>query len=1204
VNGATIEAYRICDTGAVDTSPLGTGTTGADGSFTVGVGSYTGPVLLLATGGSYVDEATGATKTISDEDPLLGMAIAVNGTASGNISPLTHWATIVAWRMSAEPNTDALLAIQNAVTMVEDYFDVSALLTTVPADLTAGTVAPGNAAEHGAAIAGLSQLADDWGYTDPVWLIEDLASDGADGRFDGEEMDQETLPSWDMASLQLRDAIRDFLDNNTRNLSGLGQGDVGVDEAVEARVVAGSYSSYAWPPLIQAMDVAGGSSAGNTTVQISGEFIDTTSGVEVYFDGVSGTLVTSGPNAVTVRTPSGVAGKVDIDIVNLELGLTTRLPEAFEYYTPGSPSITRIWPDYGPITGGALIELEGLRFDPTATVQIGGMSAEVVQRAVPGLLVARAPAHAAGIVQVQVFNGGSGSNSVSFEYRDQDVGQNLTDGDFAGNWMLYRLGHQYYPNATSSTFATRTSLSFNGAGSASYSETRRTTTPADAAGTPVTSSGTYGYAAFPNGTMFLNLDPAADPEAAEFLRVWTQDEGDVFAGSRMEKPGFAELTVGVRNGSGMNNASLRGNYWFAGLATQYFGSNSDRFFASLLGYAEFDGAGHGSCSLLLSYRETGAPDYYRELFSLTFTYSVASNGNLTLTWDDGTIFRGTLAQAGDFATLVEYDSPGDYEGELGIFFLTKQGNGLMPTSLAGSWYGGGLGTQIEGSGIDEHVYFADRVRALCDTQGVSLMEFADRAISESDTEGHPEESLDSTMYSMSPVGYVAVDWAPPQFLGVVGASRRCQLVAPTWPFGGGSDQNEQICGVLFRNGAFYSQLSLPQAYNFVSLEQFYGNPNSPPAPDEMLFNVSGRMIFDPAVPALLDGMPFLASGIATIPAGPVKIVTRDNTGSVNVSDEAVYPDSIGGYALAGDGRTYLFTSAAAPAILAQVDGENEIWMGQTPPHGDVVMLRVPFQDYTQTGVIALTRETTAAPTVTGDYNVCEFELGFDTTPSPPPSTPGVARTLMSFNNPTAGSFVQDVQWYSPREDGTFSIGSVTASPGTFTINTNGTAAIVGTGPPDVGIVAPDGSALFMVNLDSSESVVKFDVYVRKNAAGTGVDTDGAFTVFALQHSFLDTTSFPPAAAAQVGQFEIMARTNSVVDIGAAICVRTNLDYSVYLSGEFQPGISWTVAGDGSLAISDPGMFLRGGVSDNGRYACVIPGDTAPDDVLHFFFLRQ
>ena len=152
-----------------------TATTAADGSFAIDVGGYVGPVLLIATGGSYVDEATGDTNTLSVDVPLLGMTTAVNGTATGNLTPLTHWAALLAYALASEPNTDAALAMANAVEMVEDYFGVTDLLTTVPADLTAGTVPPGNEAEHAAAIAGLSQLAADEGYNDPVELADDLA---------------------------------------------------------------------------------------------------------------------------------------------------------------------------------------------------------------------------------------------------------------------------------------------------------------------------------------------------------------------------------------------------------------------------------------------------------------------------------------------------------------------------------------------------------------------------------------------------------------------------------------------------------------------------------------------------------------------------------------------------------------------------------------------------------------------------------------------------------------------------------------------------------------------------------------------------------------------------------------------------------------------------------------------------------------------
>ena len=271
VTGATVEAFRFLDTGAMRPfSPARTATTTADGGFVVDVGSYAGPVILVATGGTYADEATGNINSLPVDPVLMGMATTVGGTTvTGQLTPLTHWATVTARTLAAEPDTDAALALANAVRMVEDYFGVTGLLAAVPADLTAGAVAAGNAAEHAAAIAGLSQLAADEGFADPMALVGSLALDGADGLFDGRQRGTSTLPSADMGGAKLRDAIVGFLDVNVRNQSGLGSGDVNTDDAVDSRITSGN-SAYLWPPRIGTMSMSGGTTAGGTTVTFTG----------------------------------------------------------------------------------------------------------------------------------------------------------------------------------------------------------------------------------------------------------------------------------------------------------------------------------------------------------------------------------------------------------------------------------------------------------------------------------------------------------------------------------------------------------------------------------------------------------------------------------------------------------------------------------------------------------------------------------------------------------------------------------------------------------------------------------------------------------------------------------------------------------------------------------------------------------------------
>jgi hypothetical protein len=1194
IDGATIEVWAIYDTGAFSAAPLGTTTTAADGSFTVNVGSYTGPVLLEATGGNYVDEATGVTKSITTDIPLLGITMAVNGTATGNLTPLTHWAAVLTYTMAAEPNTDADLAMANAVKMVEDYFGVTDLLTTVPADLTAGAVPPGNEAEHAAASAGFSELADDQGYADPVMLVDYIAYDGADVLFDGDERGWPILPSNEMGGPLLRDAIRDFLDNNSRNQSGLGQGDVSVDEAVDAHILPGGDASYVWPPRLGAMDVSGGTTAGGTTVNLFGAGIDTNSGVDVFFDSAAATVVSSSAGAVEVETPPMGEGKVDIEIVNLELRLTTRLLNAFEYYAPGPPTLSRICPAYGPTNGGALIEVYGTRFGPTSTVEIDGMSAPIVQRIHPNLLVARAPAHAAGNVQVLVRTGGTASNGTTFEYRNRDVGQNLTDADYGGNWTLYRLGHDY--TGGSSSFAARTTLNFDGMGAIAYSETRRTTSPGDLPGTQLDTNGNYDYASFPDGTLHITLNPAADPENREFLRVWTQDEADVFAGGRIERRYVTEMNVGVRNGTGLSNASLSGKYWMAGLFTQYLDPAGDRYNGSAFGYAEFDGAGAGSLNMLLTNRETGDPGYFREFTPHTFTYTVAANGDFDMVWEDGTILHGTVAAAGDFAAAVEFDSPGLLEGELAMFLFTPQANGVLISSLAGSWYGGDFGAAIEGTNYDEYFYFADRLRTLTDTQGVTLIDTVYNDTWDLFPEGEVVEEPEGVPVFVAPQGYLVGNDDPVQMVGVLGGTRRFLLLAPSWPMGDFGDQDDQMIGMVLRNCAYFSQGSLDQLYNTANLTYEYMSPQSPPVADEEAMNWVGTIDFTPTMPVNLGGMPFLASGRA-FAAGGTRKMWKKEPGLGGDSTTVNEPDFDGGYAIAGDGRTYVFAPTDEPGLLDPL-------LGQTTPHGEAAMLRTSFVPGEPTWHSVLARQTTTAPTPSGDYLLSQFCIGLES---------GTAQTKSRINRGTVniltnGNWSGSIDTHERYEDGRAHFNGTAPSSGTSAINADGTITVTPSGGlPLRGMVTPDGSAIFLVDDSPNSLEVCFTVMLRKNAQGTGVNTDGSFSMLALEHEFSNTGLYPPASAAATGQIEAFARTNSAADLGVLVGFRDNEFGTPYVEGGFGAGFVWTVAGDGGLTFATPGTSpetMLGQVSANGRYACVIPGDPTPDNTSKLFFMRR
>ena len=127
--GSTVCAYAI--TNSAKGVQLGAcATTGSDGRYNVDLGSYAGAVLLEATSGIYVDEATGSTVSLST--PLRSMLTSVSGTTdSAAITPLTDLAYQMA--MAAGGSLSAS-RMQSAIASVQSNFGVADIVRTMPAN--------------------------------------------------------------------------------------------------------------------------------------------------------------------------------------------------------------------------------------------------------------------------------------------------------------------------------------------------------------------------------------------------------------------------------------------------------------------------------------------------------------------------------------------------------------------------------------------------------------------------------------------------------------------------------------------------------------------------------------------------------------------------------------------------------------------------------------------------------------------------------------------------------------------------------------------------------------------------------------------------------------------------------------------------------------------------------------------------------------
>jgi hypothetical protein len=195
IQGATLRVFRVVrgERGAL----VGQATTAEDGSFRVGVGLSGGPFLLTASGGSFVDAASGTPVGLHSEEltalvPHFPPGSHLEGV---RVSAVSHLAAGLALRSSQRQ--DALLeaADADAWLLLSQHFGVD-FRSTTPLELSSGGGPAVNApARAGLVLAGLSMhsrlISEQAGLTpggsvNPLTLTRALYLDAsADGVFDG-----------------------------------------------------------------------------------------------------------------------------------------------------------------------------------------------------------------------------------------------------------------------------------------------------------------------------------------------------------------------------------------------------------------------------------------------------------------------------------------------------------------------------------------------------------------------------------------------------------------------------------------------------------------------------------------------------------------------------------------------------------------------------------------------------------------------------------------------------------------------------------------------------------------------------------------------------------------------------------------------------------------------------------------------------------
>jgi len=165
-NGLTVNLYQVDGT-----TLLGSQTVSDSGSFSINVGSYSGPVICKlvdsGTGADFIDEATGQALDISAD--MMAIAVAGSGTTTVNINALTTIAAQKAGAVHSGESSGTITAalITQTNTAVASAFGLtdltgSSVVTTVDttgaanAAFTSSSLT--NATKYGAVLAALSGL--------------------------------------------------------------------------------------------------------------------------------------------------------------------------------------------------------------------------------------------------------------------------------------------------------------------------------------------------------------------------------------------------------------------------------------------------------------------------------------------------------------------------------------------------------------------------------------------------------------------------------------------------------------------------------------------------------------------------------------------------------------------------------------------------------------------------------------------------------------------------------------------------------------------------------------------------------------------------------------------------------------------------------------------------------------------------------------
>jgi IPT/TIG domain len=190
--------------------------------------------------------------------------------------------------------------------------------------------------------------------------------------------------------------------------------------------------TYVEAPTITSLSPTSGPTAGGTSVTIDGTNLGGAS--SVTFGGAAATIAANTSNQITVTTPAGVAGAVNVVVTTI--GGSGALANGYTYLQV--PTLTSLNPTSGPAAGGTSITISGTNLSGASSVTFGGNPGTITANTSSQITVTTPPGAAGAIDVVVTTAAGSPTLTNGYTYVAAPAITSLSpaSGPTAGGWSV------------------------------------------------------------------------------------------------------------------------------------------------------------------------------------------------------------------------------------------------------------------------------------------------------------------------------------------------------------------------------------------------------------------------------------------------------------------------------------------------------------------------------------------------------------------------------------------------------------------------------------------------------------------------------------------------------------------------------------------------------------------------------------------------